>query len=216
MEQSILKDIKKLIGPSIAYNVFNTDIVININAAFFTLYQLGVGPQDKAFTIIDSDAVWKDFCEDETVIAAVKQYVYLKVRLIFDPPTSTNVHQAYQDQVNELEWRLRELAAGMFDVEEEDDDSCCGCPDTDPTPDNPDGDDGDGSDDEPGETPAPPVGEYILPIATSDRLGGVMIGNNVNVDEEGRISVDDIVLSDDDLSTREEVQDMINRVFGED
>lgn len=186
MEQSILNDIKKLIGPSISYDVFDTDIIININAAFFTLYQLGVGPQDKVFTISDSETVWQDFCEDETVIAAVKQYVYLKTRLIFDPPTSTNVHQAYQDQVNELEWRLREQAAGMFDTKEEDNDECCGCP---------------------GADPDPPVGEYTLPIATADRLGGVMIGDNVNVDEEGRISVVN--------ATTEEVQAMLNKIFEE-
>lgn len=210
MEQSILNDIKKLIGPSISYDVFDADIIININAAFFTLYQLGIGPQDKTFSISDSETVWQDFCEDETVIAAVKQYVYLKTRLVFDPPTSTNIHQAYQDQVNELEWRLREQAAGMFDVEEKDDDTCCECPDTNPDPDNPDGGDGDNSD----ENPDPPVGEYTLPIATRDRLGGVIIGENVNVDEEGRISVDDVVLDDSDIATKEEIQAMLDRVFG--
>ena len=119
MEHSILNDIKKLIGPSVSYTVFDPDIIININAAFFTLFQLGVGSRHQVFTIDGEDAVWKDFSDDESIIAAVKQYVYLKVRLVFDPPTASNVYQAYSEKIQELEWRLREMAAGMFEEERE-------------------------------------------------------------------------------------------------
>lgn len=119
MEHSILNDVKKLIGPSVLYSVFDPDIIIGINSAFFTLFQLGVGNQKRVFTIADDEAVWSNFSKDESIIAAVKQYVYLKARIIFDPPTSSYVLQMYQQQIQELEWRLREMAAGMFEDEDE-------------------------------------------------------------------------------------------------
>lgn len=200
VDGSILDEVKKYVGPSISYTVFDADILMNINAAFFTLYQLGVGPQDKVFSITDNTATWKQFSDDETAVAAAKQYVYLKVRNVFDPPTSSYVLQAYTSQIQELEWRLRELATGVFEEEEDDD---CGCCVPNPDPDIPD--DGDSGDDEPTE-PDPPVTPGELPIATRDRLGGVIIGENVNVDQEGRISID--------KATQEEVSEMLDRVFG--
>ena len=117
MRNSILTDIKKYLGPTASYTAFDPDIIMNINSAFFTLFQLGVGNRRRAFAITDDTATWRDFCTDETIISAVKQYVYLKVRNVFDPPTSSYVLNAYETQIQELEWRLREMAEGSFEVE---------------------------------------------------------------------------------------------------
>lgn len=118
-DSSILDDIKKYIGPSISYTVFDMDIIMNINAAFFTLFQLGVGSNKGVFTINDNTTSWSEFSNDVNVISAAKQYIYLKVRNVFDPPTSSYVLSAYESQIQELEWRLRELAAGVFDTDED-------------------------------------------------------------------------------------------------
>lgn len=105
MENSILKSTKKILGLETEYTVFDLDIITHINTAFSTLNQLGVGPVD-GFMIEDDTAEWADFLEDETKINSVKTYVYLKVRLLFDPPTTSFAITAYEKQLSELEWRL--------------------------------------------------------------------------------------------------------------
>lgn len=102
---SILSSIKKLLGIDESYEAFDTDIIININAAFMTLHQLGVGPSTP-LVISDKSATWYDFVEDSEDYEAVKLYVYLKVRYVFDPPSSSTVMDAMSKQIAELEWRL--------------------------------------------------------------------------------------------------------------
>lgn len=102
--ESILTSIKKLLGPEESYDHFDTDIIIHINSALMVLNQLGVGPVD-GFSISDKEAVWTDFVPEKNV-EAVKTYVYLKVRLIFDPPQSSFLVAAIEKQITELEWRL--------------------------------------------------------------------------------------------------------------
>lgn len=103
--ESILTSIKKLLGITEEYTHFDPDIIIHINSAFMVLGQLGVGPTN-GYTISDASAVWSDFIGDETNIEAVKTYVYLKVRMMFDPPQSSAVMDAIKTQISELEWRL--------------------------------------------------------------------------------------------------------------
>ena len=103
--ESILTSIKKLLGPEEEYEDFDTEIIININTAFARLRQLGVGPV-KGFYIEDKSKVWSDFIEDETKFHAVKTYIYLKVKLVFDPPTSSALIEAINRQISELEWSL--------------------------------------------------------------------------------------------------------------
>lgn len=105
LETSILTSIKKLLGITADCTDFDTNIIMHINTVFMTINQLGVGP-DKPFVIEDDKAVWKDFLEDDTNFEAVKSYIHLKVRLIFDPPLSTAVREAMEQSVHELEWRL--------------------------------------------------------------------------------------------------------------
>ena len=102
---SILTSIKKLLGITEEYEHFDTDIIIHINSAFATLTQLGVGPSD-GYSIENKDDYWSDFIKDSRRLEAVKSYVYLKVKILFDPPASSVVMESINRQINELEWRL--------------------------------------------------------------------------------------------------------------
>ena len=103
--ESILTSVKKLLGIDEAYEHFDTDIIIHINSVFMILRQLGVGPST-GYSIIDKNDTWADFIEDVEKIQAVKTYVYLKVRLLFDPPTSSSVMESMNRMISEYEWRL--------------------------------------------------------------------------------------------------------------
>ena len=104
--ESILTSIKKLLGIAEEYEHFDNDIIMHINSVFMILTQLGVGPS-KGFVITDSSASWDDFLpEGGEKLQAVKTYMYMKVRLMFDPPTSSAVMESMNRMINELEWRL--------------------------------------------------------------------------------------------------------------
>ena len=102
--ESILTSVKKMLGITEEYTQFDVDIILHINSVLMILTQLGVGPKT-GFTIDDKYDVWTDFVDTDQV-EAVKSYVYLKVRLIFDPPTSSAVIGAMERTLSELEWRL--------------------------------------------------------------------------------------------------------------
>lgn len=106
--ESILTSVKKLLGIAEEYTAFDPDIIMSINSVFAILEQLGVGP-DGGFSISDATATWSDYFGDSEEVVkaeAVKNYVGLKVKLMFDPPTSSSVMQATTNMTNELEWRL--------------------------------------------------------------------------------------------------------------
>ena len=105
METSILTSIKKLLGVADDYTEFDEDITTHINSVFLNLTQLGVGPEE-GFMIEDDTAEWKDFINDSVQLQAVKTYVYLKVKLLFDPPLSSSVTESINRMIAELEWRL--------------------------------------------------------------------------------------------------------------
>ena len=105
METSILTSIKKLLGVAEDYAEFNEDIITHINSVFLNLTQLGVGPEE-GFMIEDDTAEWGDFINDSVQLQAVKTYVYLKVKLLFDPPLSSSVTESINRMIAELEWRL--------------------------------------------------------------------------------------------------------------
>ena len=103
---SILTSIKKLLGIAEEYEHFDPDIIMHINSVFMTLTQLGVGPSE-GFYIEDDEAIWSDFITDPSKLQAVKTYVYLKVRLVFDSSSlGSATLAAYERQIQELEWRL--------------------------------------------------------------------------------------------------------------
>lgn len=102
---SILTSIKKLLGIADEYEHFDSDVIMHINTALMTLTQLGVGPSE-GFVIEDERAEWTDFLSESLQIESVKSYVYLRVKMLFDPPLSSAVIDSINRQISELEWRL--------------------------------------------------------------------------------------------------------------
>lgn len=108
--ESILTSVKKLLGITEEYEHFDADIIMHINSVFLILNQLGVGPKE-GFIIEDETSEWTDFIEDSAQLQAVKSYMGLRVKLLFDPPGSNAVIESTNRTIAEFEWRLR-LAAG--------------------------------------------------------------------------------------------------------
>ena len=108
MIESILTSVKKNLGLAESYEVFDSDILLYINGVFSTLHQLGVGPED-AFMIEDKTATWDDFTAGDVRYNMVRTYMYLRVRLLFDPPTTQYLVEALEKQKLEHEWRLNTL-----------------------------------------------------------------------------------------------------------
>ena len=103
--ESILTSIKKLLGISEEYTHFDADLIMHINSVFLILTQIGVGPSE-GFSISDETTKWTDFIQDSLRLGAVKSFMYLKVKLLFDPPSSSSVMEATNKLIDELEWRL--------------------------------------------------------------------------------------------------------------
>lgn len=101
---SILTTIKKLLGLPEEVEEFDTDIIIHINSVLAILTQLGVGPET-GFHITGKNETWNDFINDDQLIAEVKSYMYMKVRLMFDPPTNSAVLASFERLISEFEWR---------------------------------------------------------------------------------------------------------------
>lgn len=107
---SILTSIKKLLGISEEYTSFDQDIIMHINSVFSILtQQFGVGPSS-GFSIEDDSVTWSDFIEDRTKFELIKTYIYMKVRLVFDPPTNSVVMESIKNTISELEWRITAIA----------------------------------------------------------------------------------------------------------
>lgn len=111
MSGSILNTTKKILGLAEDYTVFDLDIIIHINSVLNVVTQLGIGPED-GFMIEDATATWEDFLGSDKRMNAVKTYVYLRVRLLFDPPTTSYLINAMESQCRELEWRLNVTREG--------------------------------------------------------------------------------------------------------
>lgn len=101
----ILSSIKKLLNVDLEDTAFDNDIILLINGEFMTLYQLGIGPKG-GFSIDGYDKDWSDFTDNEQLIDTVKTYVYMRVRMIFDPPASSVVADQFNARIQELQWRL--------------------------------------------------------------------------------------------------------------
>ncbi|QDH85243.1 virion structural protein [Gordonia phage Kenosha] len=111
MSESILNSTKKMLGIDADYDAFDMDVILHINGALSTLNQLGLGPEE-GFMIEDETAEWGDLLEDDMRLNSVKSLIYLKVRLVFDPPSTSFVLSAMQEQIKELEWRLNVYREG--------------------------------------------------------------------------------------------------------
>lgn len=107
--ESILTSIKKLLGIEEEHEHFDPDIIMHINSVLMILTQLGVGPSE-GFMIEDKNATWYDFIPDDQNLEAVKSYMHLRVKLLFDPPLSSAVMESMNRMISEFEWRLNVAA----------------------------------------------------------------------------------------------------------
>lgn len=105
MSESILTSVKKNLGIIEDDTSFDSDIILDINGIFPVLFQIGIGPE--GFQIEDKEATWEDYLGEEiSKISLVKPYMYLQVKMIFDPPSSASVISAYENRIAEYTWRL--------------------------------------------------------------------------------------------------------------
>lgn len=111
MERSILETIKKPLGINEDVTYFDPDLTMHINTAIFTLTQLGVGPKE-GFYISGPQEVWGDFLEDDSMLKSIETYIYIKVRLLFDPPINSFTIEALNKYATELEWRINVTVEG--------------------------------------------------------------------------------------------------------
>ena len=102
---SILNSIKKLLGIEQDYTHFDQDIILNINSVLMSLTQIGLGPST-GFIITGDTETWTDFLGERIDLESVKTFIYLKVRILFDPPSSSFVLDALERQASEMMWRL--------------------------------------------------------------------------------------------------------------
>jgi hypothetical protein len=102
---SILHDIKQMLGQEWDDTTYDLDIMILINTVFFNLNQINVGPPE-GYTIDDENNLWPEFIGDSKNLHAVKTYIYIRVRLTFDPPTTGPLVTALEKQADKLEWTL--------------------------------------------------------------------------------------------------------------
>lgn len=104
--ESILNSVKKAIGFNTDFlSKFDDDLIMHINSALATLCQLGVGPAE-GFSITGFDETWEDFIGDNPKLNFIKSYIFMKVKLIFDPPSTGFLTTSYENQIKELEWRI--------------------------------------------------------------------------------------------------------------
>lgn len=102
---SILDSIKQLLGIDVNDTSFDKELIIHINGALMILNQLGVGPED-GYLIVDKNNTWDEFVPGQKNLEAIKSSVYLKVRLIFDPPQNSFLVNALEKQMAEYDWRI--------------------------------------------------------------------------------------------------------------
>lgn len=101
---SILNSVKKMLGIEAEDTNFDTELIFHINTVLGVCFQLGVGPTDEPFMITGANEIWEDFIPEDQIVS-VQTYVFIKVKLIFDPPSSSFVLSSYQDLAKEFEWR---------------------------------------------------------------------------------------------------------------
>lgn len=104
MDESILTSIKKLLGIAEDDMSFDTDVIMHINSILNICEQLGVGKE--GFTISDESSTWEDFIDSTVNVDLVKSYIYVRTRLLFDPPTNSFLVDSLKKQADEFEWRL--------------------------------------------------------------------------------------------------------------
>lgn len=105
VENSILHDVKQIVGQEWDDDTFDLDIKTHINSVFADLQQIGVGPKE-GFEITDHTQLWDDYLKGDPNLNSVKSYIYIRIRLLFDPPSTGPLAQSLQAQADKMEWRL--------------------------------------------------------------------------------------------------------------
>lgn len=114
MQNSILRSVRKVIGVSIDDDSFDTDLLMNINTVISYLKQLGISPLETGFYVEDETQYWSDYLGEEDVsLPMIRSYICYKVRMMFDPPTTSITMEALKNNINELEFRINLLAESI-------------------------------------------------------------------------------------------------------
>ena len=116
LQESILNTIKKMIGVEENYKQFDIDLIVHINTAFAALAQIGHNLKDGYF-ISDMNNIWSEYITDTRLLDPIKTYVYLKTKLVFDPPSSSMVIESMKQTLKELEFRIQ-ISAESIDKED--------------------------------------------------------------------------------------------------
>ena len=113
--ESILGSIKQMLGISQDETNFDSELMLHINGALMIINQLGVGPST-GFIVFGKTQTWSEFLADRKDLELVKTAVYLRVRLMFDPPQNSFLVSSIQKQIEEFDWRITATAAPVIEV----------------------------------------------------------------------------------------------------
>lgn len=105
VKDSILKSIKKMLGIYPEVTAFDDELILHINSVIASLSQMGIGPSDSGYSITSSTNLWTELLGSDKRLESIKSYIYMKVRLIFDPPIQSSVIEAFERQIKEFEYR---------------------------------------------------------------------------------------------------------------
>lgn len=108
VDDSILLSIKKMLGMEPEFTQFDPDIILHINTIIQVLYQIGLDIPE-GFVVVDQNNLWTDYIQNPRYVkitSLIKQYIFMRVRMIFDPPSSQTLSTAIQESINEMQWRI--------------------------------------------------------------------------------------------------------------
>lgn len=107
MNESVLVTIRRMLT-GILYSgetAFDDELINHINMVMAILHRLGVGPKE-GFRITSENEMWSDFLQTDEMLSEIQSYVYMKVKMIFDPPASSSASKAFESYIQELEWTI--------------------------------------------------------------------------------------------------------------
>lgn len=102
---SILVSIKKLLGIDENDTSFDTEIILHINTVFSQLRQIGFGPEE-GYMITGKENIWYEVLSDKKTLEMVKIYIFMKVKIIFDPPQNSSTLETFKQEINHYEWLI--------------------------------------------------------------------------------------------------------------
>lgn len=112
-KKTILEDIRHAIGLGDEHTFFDSDLILHVNSTFDIIHQLGAGPID-GFVIEDGSETWDDYFAGYKTIEFIKTYMYISVKLVFDPPQNSFLVKALEDKQKEYEWRINVAAESKY------------------------------------------------------------------------------------------------------